>query len=354
MRARIVVERAAAGCLGMILGCLGTDAFLCESDEVCQQGGVSGLCQPSGYCSFPDEDCDSGQRYGVHAGGSLPGTCVGLEPLTGDTGASEDGVSTNPLTTSTSVGTSTTGVTTLTTVPPLTDDGPMTTTPVDDSDTGGSTGPIPTDEGEDDPPATTTGPAAMEVCWDDDFENGMIDPEWCPYTDPGIVVDEVDGHLRFVFVPPDFTPGTGGGGWASLCEWFALLGAEAATELNAVPQVSPYTEGSIELGNHELRLGMGVLGGELYAFVYDGMNYSGVTYQPYEPDAHRWLRILGTEEGFVAEASPDGMEWAHVYTLPADLEGAEGWATLGAWAEMVPLGPDEATFEQFHLCYWEG
>ena len=105
MRAKVVGMRAAAGGLGMILGCLGTDAFLCESDEACQQGGVSGLCQPSGYCSFPDDECASGHRYGAHAGGSLSGTCVELELLTGDTGTSDDGVGTSPVSTSTGAST---------------------------------------------------------------------------------------------------------------------------------------------------------------------------------------------------------------------------------------------------------
>lgn len=44
------------------------------------------MCQPSGACSFPDLQCESGQRYGDHVGGVLAGTCVPL-----DEGGSESG-----------------------------------------------------------------------------------------------------------------------------------------------------------------------------------------------------------------------------------------------------------------------
>jgi cysteine-rich repeat protein len=37
---------------------------------------VSGTCEATGWCSFPDPACDSGARYGDHAGGSLAGECV--------------------------------------------------------------------------------------------------------------------------------------------------------------------------------------------------------------------------------------------------------------------------------------
>lgn len=334
----------------MLVGCLGGDAFLCESDEVCQQGATTGLCQPSGYCSFPDDECATGQRYGAYAGGSLAGECVEPGGLASDGGSTDDGVSTSPLTTGAT--SSTTGVTSSTTTSPTTGvDGPVTTEPVGESDTGGSTGPSTTNMGEDAP--ATTDPPAEVVCWTDEFDDGVIDPEWCPVVEqPGITIDEPRGHLRFTLTPQDWGMGSNGG-WVSTCDFVPLLGIEAETEVLAVPQVSPYTEANIEVGNEAVRLGMAVLGGELYAFVWDGMTYDGVSFQPYEPAAHHHLRVVGTHEGLVAESSPDGMTWAHVYTLATDLEGSDGYAALGTWAEMVPLGPDEATFERFTLCWLE-
>lgn len=65
-------------------GCLRSTQFQCSNDTAC---GASGLCEPSGYCSFPDTDCDSGRRYGDSAGGNA-GQCT-----SGSTG-SDSGVDT--------------------------------------------------------------------------------------------------------------------------------------------------------------------------------------------------------------------------------------------------------------------
>jgi hypothetical protein len=55
-------------------------AFPCQTSDQCNPGGT---CQPTGFCSFSDATCASGQRYG-DAAGSLSGTCVGEEPGTPD------------------------------------------------------------------------------------------------------------------------------------------------------------------------------------------------------------------------------------------------------------------------------
>jgi hypothetical protein len=329
----------AAWGLGVLLGCGHSDAFLCESDESCRRGGTSGLCQANGYCSFPDAACPSGQRYGEYVGDALAGTCVGLEPSSEEVGTSSDATSITPSTSN--------GPTTLTTSLPTTGlDGPVTTEPVDDTGmvtTSTSTGVV------DDDPGTTS--ASMVTCWLDDFEDGMIDGAWCSSLDAGILADESRGHLRFLLEPAGWGMGGGGGGGnVSTCDPFPLLGADARVEVVEVPQVSPYTEAYIELGNEGLRLGLGVVDAQLYAFEWDGMQYAGVAWQPYMPMAQRWLRVSGTEEGLVAEHSPDGMAWVHVHTMAADLAGAEGSCSIGVWSEMVPLGPDHAEFESFELC----
>ena len=49
--------------------------FPCALDGDCQNGGNGGVCQPEGVCSFPDDGCPSGQRFGAHSGG-LSNECV--------------------------------------------------------------------------------------------------------------------------------------------------------------------------------------------------------------------------------------------------------------------------------------
>ncbi|HET6583521.1 MAG TPA: hypothetical protein VFG69_08735, partial [Nannocystaceae bacterium] len=71
MRTLVVGAALAAG-----VACGFGGAFACEDDDECNGNAGAGVCQASGYCSFPDDDCDSGQRYGEHVPGDLAGDCV--------------------------------------------------------------------------------------------------------------------------------------------------------------------------------------------------------------------------------------------------------------------------------------
>lgn len=83
------------GVLGAALGVLlglgpscGPATFACTTDAQCLAAGADGMCQGSGFCSFPDDDCASGQRYGDHAG-ELANKCA--PPATADTDAPDEG-----------------------------------------------------------------------------------------------------------------------------------------------------------------------------------------------------------------------------------------------------------------------
>jgi hypothetical protein len=39
--------------------------------------GATGVCEPTGFCSYADPACAGGQRYADHAGDGLSGQCVG-------------------------------------------------------------------------------------------------------------------------------------------------------------------------------------------------------------------------------------------------------------------------------------
>lgn len=56
-------------------GCI-TSSSACSGDSDCDADGRSGMCQTNGWCSYPDPDCTSGQRYGDQAGNELAGKCV--------------------------------------------------------------------------------------------------------------------------------------------------------------------------------------------------------------------------------------------------------------------------------------
>lgn len=68
-----------------LAGCAKAEAFECAGDQQCVDGPKAGVCEPSGFCSFPDGTCPEGKRYGEWAGEGLGGSCVeGGAPTTGD------------------------------------------------------------------------------------------------------------------------------------------------------------------------------------------------------------------------------------------------------------------------------
>ncbi len=99
---RLLQAVVLAGVLG---ACSSSDSlFECQQDEGCVVSGVAGICETNGYCSFPDEGCDSGRRFGKKAPEELASVCV---PPSTDTDA--PGSSSGVLTGSSSSGDGTTG-----------------------------------------------------------------------------------------------------------------------------------------------------------------------------------------------------------------------------------------------------
>lgn len=52
------------------------DGVACTDDAACALGGVTGSCQSSGFCAYPDDSCPDGLRYSPGASG-MESTCVG-------------------------------------------------------------------------------------------------------------------------------------------------------------------------------------------------------------------------------------------------------------------------------------
>ena len=71
-RAHLLLLASAA----LVAGCGGDVPFECQSDEQCVLDGSRGRCERTGYCSFPDEACKTGWRYGELAESTLVAQCV--------------------------------------------------------------------------------------------------------------------------------------------------------------------------------------------------------------------------------------------------------------------------------------
>ena len=76
MAAKISVVRMIL--LGVLCcGCIAQRGFPCEQRSDCVLGGEKGWCeQPVGYCSYPDEACQSKRRFEGMAGEGMAGECV--------------------------------------------------------------------------------------------------------------------------------------------------------------------------------------------------------------------------------------------------------------------------------------
>lgn len=86
MKARRLAAALVVGC-AVGAACREPGAFACEDDAACGDG----RCEPEGFCSFPDGECGSGQRFGDHAGDGLAGACVSTGGGTGGTATDTDG-----------------------------------------------------------------------------------------------------------------------------------------------------------------------------------------------------------------------------------------------------------------------
>lgn len=134
--------------LGLAVSC-NAQEFNCQDDDDC---GGDGTCQASGYCSFPDAGCESGQRYGDLAGAGLAGECVNPPSDTDP----------NQRTTAT-----TTGPATATTTGPSAG---STSAAVDDSSTGSVSTSTSTDDGTTDDSGSSSTTSTEPYMFFDDFE----------------------------------------------------------------------------------------------------------------------------------------------------------------------------------------
>jgi len=56
--------------------CAKTNPYKCASSDQCVLAGKPGVCEPEGFCAFPDMDCPSGNRFESGAGDGLGGQCT--------------------------------------------------------------------------------------------------------------------------------------------------------------------------------------------------------------------------------------------------------------------------------------
>lgn len=88
------------GIAAALSGCT-QSTFQCAEDSACVVEGIAGSCEANGFCSFPDEECSSGRRFGQEAPAEFAGICVSSQGSSGEDGStsSTGAGSTDPATT---------------------------------------------------------------------------------------------------------------------------------------------------------------------------------------------------------------------------------------------------------------
>jgi hypothetical protein len=301
MRARDVAGSLALALASGGAGCLSTSAFECESANDCRDAGVDGRCEPTGFCSFPDDGCPSDHRYGDHAGEGLGGMCV---PEDDDTTTTFD-----PTTSASADGTSLTDATTTNAdETPLTD-GPGASSAVSlEGESSASTSTTTETTGVEE--SSSTGADACPS-FADDFEDGDIDPAWT--TMSGEFVTEANGELTFALTPEldQVYPGVIQYGFDFASGWVRMrVGLPPSSDaermylaLSVDPEFTEVVyvmiEGSIVYARYELT-------GE---FVDLGA-------LQFSPEEYAWLQIRGDGDDVVFEVSADASTFVEVAIVP--------------------------------------
>ncbi len=188
---RATALAAIAGLAGA-WACGTAGAFACEDDAQCAGTGALGLCEPSGYCSFPDAACPSGRRYGARASAELADACV--EPIDATTGGIDEGGDDDGATVGESDGSA--SATSLTTTPvDPTSDGDVDTSDLDSEGDGPTSSSSDGDPNDD----TTTGEPEPPPCMPvfvDGFDADALDPEWSTWSSAGCSFGLASGHLE--------------------------------------------------------------------------------------------------------------------------------------------------------------
>lgn len=320
--------------VGLVVGgALGAQAcqsasFACTSSDECESQGAIGVCQPNGYCSFPDAGCLSGQRYGDHAGGGFAGMCVTPSTATGDgtTGGSGEAGDTSGGPGSTSAETS------------AVDDGPSddSTTTGEQADSSGAA------------TTSTTNECEVGLLVSDDFADAVIDPMWMQVLE-SFLGEGPDGLEIFI------TAGSGDGypqvrpqpaPW-NLEEGFIRI--RVASEPKQ-PGFQLFTSVYGDDGT----IAFGVTGGELSAIYVDGASQqTEVGAAPFNSATHRWLQIRFTDNSVYFETSADGVSWDELGqdALPFAVTAVTPTITGGNYSD----GENEvAIVDGFEMCAGPG
>lgn len=342
-----VVRHASVGavaCIGLAWGCH-AGSFACTDDTECAGTGTLGFCEDSGYCSFDDDTCPSSRRYGMRAPSELAGECVAPGPATSV--ADDDGSADDDASASTSGASSVTSFSTTSPVDPGDSTGDQSTStasdaPGDASSSGalddGTSATMDTGSTTDPPP-----PPCMPV-FVDDFEDGVLDPEWGSWSSAECSFAETDGHL-------ELTIGASMTDWVSAglsTQFHPFLGGQVRAEL--VPFTPPIDVVGVWLTIYDpdgCEIQIAVENSSIIAMS------AGAYFDVAQVDSEApvWLQLRVDDDMLVHwEWSSDGDTWAEVHSEVAPCDFTTAQSAIFAGDMQDSARPIVRAVESYELC----
>jgi hypothetical protein len=164
----------------------------------------------------------------------------------------------------------------------------------------------------------------------DDFEDGVVAPEWTVMMGAGLTVSETGGFLQIQFANSNVAMGLDAGYVTTAA--FDFTGGCLDLELVSVPDPTQTAQTIIEIhgptGRATLLAGFDMLSAEMTNDTGEDNYYS--TPLTYDAVAHRWLRIVENNGTWFFQTAPDAATYTTFFSMPYVWSGQSSTLYLDA------------------------
>jgi len=151
--------------------------------------------------------------------------------------------------------------------------------------------------------------ACAKLAFSDTFDDGVVDPFWAPFADPGYTVAETNGALTITYAAT--VAGSQFAGYDQVST-MAIEGGCVRAQLVTIPDPATSAFAFIRLGTPTDKAFLGVGATRLRAQLYQNNQILHDTNTAYSSVAHQYLGFR-IENGMVHwEASSDGSTWSEL------------------------------------------
>lgn len=317
----------------------GPAAFACKSSDECRLDSVVGTCQPEGWCSFPDDACSSGERYGTHAGDDNAGVCVadgdvgsGTAPGSTTPGSTMDGSSSSGLDTASDPSSSGASLTL----------GVGSSSGADTSDGGQSSDSTSSDPG--DSSSSSDGPEPLPCDLDEEFLGAALDATvWGSWEQNGATI-VVDDGLLSVALPAGVVAVAGIQTAAG-----DLHGRAITMVIGAGPNPATTAEQALILNDSGGDFRITITEGDVYVSVYDG-TYEVLAAEPIDTSIHDHVRVGEQDDVMFVERSAGPDAWETLWEGPHPIEISDVTLTARVQTWEPVMSPGTPSWDAIRVC----